>query len=114
MNINNLNNMDLNLNLLQDLTIEMMDKCENIIKEAIDSMVKKDIEAANNIVILDDDIDELRDTIREKSIELIALKQPMATDLRTIYGLGAIAMELERVGDYAVNISMETIKIGQE
>ena len=38
----------------------------------------------------------------------------MAKDLRYIYALGNIAIELERIGDYAVNIAEETIKIGDE
>lgn len=110
----NLNILDLNINQLIDLTFEMMDKCEIIVSKAVDAMVSKDLEASKEILILDDDIDDLRSIIREKSIELIALKQPLAKDLRIIYALGAMAMELERVGDYAVNIAMETIKIGHD
>lgn len=110
----NLNNLDININELIDITCEMMDKCENIVEKAVDAMVSKDLEASKDILILDDEIDDLREYIREKSIELMALKQPLAKDLRIIYALGSIAMELERVGDYAVNIAMETIKIGAE
>ena len=110
----NLSNLDLNINQLIDLTFEMMDKCEIIVSKAVDAMVAKDLEASREILILDDDIDDLRSTIRERSIELIALKQPLAKDLRIIYALSAMAMELERVGDYAVNIAMETIKIGND
>lgn len=110
----NLNNLDININELIDMTCEMMDKCENIVSKAVDAMVSKDLEASKDILILDDEIDDLREYIREKSIELMALKQPLAKDLRIIYALGSIAMELERVGDYAVNIAMETIKIGTE
>lgn len=110
----NLSNMDLNINKLKDLTVEMMDKCENIVTKSIDAMVSKDVEMSKEVLLLDDDIDDLRDIIREKSIELIALKQPLATDLRTIHALGVIALELERVGDYAVNIAMENIKIGSD
>ncbi len=106
--------LDLNINKLKDIAVEMMDKCENIVSKSVDAMVKKDLEASKEILLLDDDIDELRGYIREKSIELIALKQPLATDLRTIHALGSIAMELERIGDYAVNIAMETIKIGTD
>ncbi|CEH34179.1 phosphate signaling complex protein PhoU [Romboutsia lituseburensis] len=110
----NLNNLDININELIDMTCEMMDKCENIVSKAVDAMVSKDLEASKDILVLDDEIDDLREYIREKSIELMALKQPLAKDLRIIYALGSIAMELERVGDYAVNIAMETIKIGTE
>lgn len=110
----NISNMDLNINELTDLVFEMMDKCENIVSQAVDAMVMKDLEGSKDVLLLDDDIDKLRSVIREKSIELIALKQPLAKDLRIIYALGAIASELERVGDYAVNIAKETIKIGMD
>ncbi len=109
-----ISNMDLNINKLTDLTLQMMDKCENIVIKSVDAMVAKDIEKSKEILILDNEIDDLRSYIRDKSIELIALKQPLATDLRIIHALGVIAIELERVGDYAVNIAMETIKIGND
>ncbi|MEF9991626.1 MAG: phosphate signaling complex protein PhoU [Romboutsia sp.] len=110
----NISNMDLNINKLKDLTVEMINKCEDIINQSVNAMVNKDIELSKKILILDDDIDELRSYIREKSIELIALKQPLAKDLRIIHALGVIAIELERIGDYAVNIAMENIKIGKD
>lgn len=110
----NISNLDVDINELIDITCEMSDKCENIVAKSVDAMISKDLEASKNILILDDEIDDLRAYIREKSIELMALKQPLAKDLRIIYALGSIAMELERVGDYAVNIAMETIKIGTE
>lgn len=106
------NNLGLSINSLKEITIEMMEKCEHIIEESVSAMVEKDIEKSKNIIVLDDDIDELRGYIREQLIELIALRQPMAKDLRTIYALSAMATELERIGDYAVNIAMENIKIG--
>ncbi|MGL6105319.1 phosphate signaling complex PhoU family protein [Romboutsia sp.] len=110
----NLSNLDLNINNLTDLTVDMIELCENIVSKVIDAMVAKNLEGCKDILILDDDIDNLREIIREKSIELMALKQPLAKDLRIIYALGAICMELERIGDYAVNIAMETIKIGMD
>ncbi len=44
----------------------------------------------------------------------MVLKQPMARDLREIYALSNIAIELERIGDYAENIAEETLAIGNE
>lgn len=92
-------------------TKEMMELCELAIEKSVDSIVNKDLGVAREVIKMDDDIDNLRNKIIEKSIELTALKQPMAKDLRNIYALSTIAMELERVGDYSVNIAMETIKI---
>ncbi|MGL4797616.1 MAG: phosphate signaling complex protein PhoU [Paraclostridium sp.] len=106
--------LELNINTLEDYTLKMIDKCELILIDAVDCMLNKNIEKAKDIVNRDDEIDALREYIRDRSIELMVLKQPMARDLRFIYALGNIAMELERIGDYAVNIADEVIKIGDE
>mgnify|MGYP003094032361 FL=1 len=44
----------------------------------------------------------------------MALKQPLARDLRYIYSLSDISTELERIGDYATNICKESLDIGEE
>lgn len=108
------NNLGLSINSLKETAVEMIVKCEVIVEEAVNAMVAKDIEKSKEIIGLDDDIDDLRGYIREQIIELIALRQPMAKDLRTIYALSIMSTELERIGDYAVNIAMETIKIGED
>lgn len=107
-------NLEVNITTLKEVTIEMIRKCEEAIEKSVESIVNKDVGLAREVIKQDDDIDNLRVSIIEKSIELIALKQPMAKDLRTIYSLDHIALELERIGDYSVNIAMETIKIGKE
>ena len=106
--------MDFNIETLKNYTIKMIEKCEALVLKSVDAMVAKDLDECREVIKQDDEVDALRDYIRERSIELIALRQPMARDLRTIYALGTIALELERIGDYAVNIAMETIKIGNE
>ena len=106
--------LDLNITTLEDYTIEMMEKCELILLDAFECMINKDLNKVQDIIKRDDEIDKLREYIRDKSIELMVLRQPMAIDLRRIYSLGHIAIELERIGDYIVNICEETIKIGEE
>lgn len=108
------NNLNISINTLKDDVISMIDKCEKIVDKSVTAMIKKDLKESKEVLKMDDDIDELRSYVRDKSIELIALKQPMAKDLRFIYSLGYICVELERIGDYAVNIAKETIKIGDE
>ncbi len=107
-------NLELSINTLKQYTITMIGRCEEAISNSVDCMVKKDLEGSRKIIEKDDEIDKLREYIRDRSIELIALRQPMAKDLRYIYALGNIAIELERIGDYAVNIALETLKIGNE
>ena len=95
-------------------TINMIEECVSILDLSVECMLKQDIEGCKKVIKQDDKIDELREYIRDRSIELLVLKQPMARDLRYIYALGFIAIELERIGDYAVNIAEETIKICQD
>ena len=107
-------NLELSINTLKQYTITMIGKCEEAVDKAVDCMVRKDLEGAKKVIEQDDEIDTLREYIRDRSIELIALRQPMAKDLRYVYALGNIAIELERIGDYAANIAAETLKIGEE
>ena len=76
--------------------------------------LEKDMKSTKKLIRQDDDIDILREYIRDRSIELMALKQPLARDLRYIYSLSDISTELERIGDYATNICKESLDIGEE
>ena len=107
-------NLGLSIDTLKQYTINLIEECVSILDLSVECMLKQDIEACKKVIKQDDKIDELREYIRDRSIELLVLKQPMARDLRYIYALGFIALELERIGDYAVNIAEETIKICQD
>ncbi|MCT4508323.1 MAG: phosphate signaling complex protein PhoU [Tepidibacter sp.] len=102
------------INELKEDVLFMMDKVEILIEKAVDALVNKDLELARSIVKLDDEIDNCMYEIEEKAIELIALQQPMAKDLRIIFSVSKIITDLERIGDFCVNISKEAIKIGKE
>ena len=107
-------NLGLSIDTLKQYTINMIEECVSILDLSVECMLKQDIEGCKKVIKQDDKIDELREYIRDRSIELLVLKQPMARDLRYKYALGFIALELERIGDYAVNIAEETIKICQD
>ena len=107
-------NLGLNIDTLKQYTINMIEESVSILDLSIECMLNQDIEGCKKVIKQDDKIDELREYIRDRSIALLVLKQPMARDLRYIYALGFIALELERIGDYAVNIAEETIKICQD
>ncbi|WP_455544481.1 phosphate signaling complex protein PhoU [Intestinibacter sp.] len=110
----NFTNLEMSINTLREYINRMMDKCEEAIELSVNSMITKDIDLAKKVIDDDDDIDILREYIRDRSIELMALKQPMARDLREIYALSDISTELERIGDYAANIASEIVTIGGE
>lgn len=107
-------NFDASIQELKKEVSKMFDGVEELIDKSIDSLINKDVKLAREVVNLDDRIDKLMYDIEEKTIELIALQQPMAKDLRIIFSIGKIITDLERVGDFCVNISKETIKIGND
>ena len=107
-------NLGLNIDTLKQYTINMIEECVSILDLSVECMLNQDIEGCKKVIKQDDKIDELREYIRDRSIELMALKQPMAKDLREIYALSDISAELERIGDYAENIASEVVSIGGE
>lgn len=107
-------NLDLSIQLLKEYTLRMIEKCEDAVDLSVEYMMKKDMKSTKKLIRQDDDIDILREYIRDRSIELMALKQPLARDLRCIYALSDISTELERIGDYATNICKESLDIGEE
>ena len=79
---------------------------------AIVSLSKQDMELANEVITGDISINELQAEIEENIILLIAIQQPIATDLRKIVAGFKITMHLERIGDLAADIAKVTIRIG--
>ncbi|MGN1032544.1 MAG: phosphate signaling complex protein PhoU [Intestinibacter sp.] len=102
----------LSISTLKEYTSGMIVRCEKAVSLSVESMVSKNLEQAEKVIKSDEDIDLLREYIRDRSVDLMASKHPMAKDLRYIYVLSDISTELERIGDYAANICKETIAIG--
>jgi phosphate transport system protein len=101
------------LDSLQESLLEMAGLVEKVIREAIAAVLSRDATVANRIVDADDRIDELEVEIDEKVLELLALQQPMATDLRKIVTANKIANDLERMGDHAVNMANAAKRLSQ-
>lgn len=93
------------LDSLQEVLMEMAGLVEQVIREAISGVLTRDGTVADRITDADDRIDELEVEIDARAIELLALQQPMASDLRQIVTANKIANDLERMGDHAVNIA---------
>jgi len=107
-------NFDNDIKSLSSDVLRMMDMTSNILVEAIRCLQEQDLDGARNVFRLDDEIDSLMDYVEEKCIELIALQQPAAKDLRILFSLIKMVTDLERMGDYCVNIAREVIAIGKE
>lgn len=105
---------DLELNLAQNQLIELSSMAIGALDKSIDALLNHDIDAALEVIEDDADINMLEEEINDRVILIIAKQSPVATDLRRLIVLIKIASDLERIGDYAVNIAKETIRIGKE
>ena len=104
---------DEELSRLSDQISRMGGLAEVQIERAIESLQRRNSEEAAHIIEEDMRIDELQVEIEELAIQMIARRQPLATDLRaTVAGL-KIAPLIERIGDYAKNIARRTIALNQ-
>ena len=88
--------------------------CGDAIRVAVESLDRRDATAGARVVAGDDAIDDLRRRIESNCIELIWRQQPVANELREIAAMLEIATDLERVGDYAVDISKNAIKLADQ
>ncbi len=94
--------------------LKMGSMVQEIIEESLQALLEQDMEKAAKICKMDDKIDELELEIENECMELIALQQPMAKDLRIIGTILKAITDLERMGDHAVNIAKQTRLIGEE
>jgi phosphate transport system protein len=80
---------------------------------AIDAVVERDSDAAMRVVNDDTRIDTLEHEISHDVIRLLALRQPMARDLREVLAGLRIATDIERIGDYAANVAKRSLVLNQ-
>jgi phosphate transport system protein len=93
------------LEALQGRLLEMGGLAEERVSAAVQSLVSRDIAAIERVLYGDEPINALHVEIDNRCFKLLALHQPMATDLRAIVATVKINTDLERVGDLAVNIA---------
>jgi phosphate transport system protein len=99
---------------LKELLLEMSQKAEERTEIATEALLGRDIEKARLVIEGDEDLNSLEVQVEHRAVELLALQQPMARDLRFIIGAIKISNDLERVGDHAVNIAESAIRISGE
>jgi phosphate transport system protein len=96
------------LETLRESLLRMAGLVESQIDEAHAALRSFDRATADHVRMNDQAINELFRQIREQVFQVIATQQPVAHDLRTLMGVQYIAVELERIGDYAVRIARLT------
>src|SRR3989338_1326066 len=83
----------------------MADHVQESIQKAVEALLFKDLQAANEVFKKEEIINRLEIEIDDKAYSLFALGQPMAGDLRLIASILKVNSDLERLGDHGVNIA---------
>jgi len=101
------------LSQLRDLVTRMGGLVESQLAMATDAVVEGDSNAAARAVEQDPAVDAIEREAEQFVIRLLALRQPVASDLRQIVATLKITTDLERIGDYAANIAKRSIVLNQ-
>jgi phosphate transport system protein len=105
---------DIDLQELNRMIAEMGGLAEKLVADSVEALVRRDSDAAQDVVAADPTIDSLQREIEEKAVLTIARRQPMAVDLRDIVGALRVSNDLERIGDLAKNIAKRVIALDGE
>ncbi len=105
---------DEELSHLNGVVLQMGSLVEKAIKESVQALVDRDDTLAKRVIDGDHQVNALDIEIDEESIRLIALRQPKAGDLRLITTAMKITTDLERMGDFAVNIAQRALELNRE
>lgn len=98
---------------LKNNILRMGELAEQAAEKSIDSVLNRNSELAKEVIIGDLVINEMELNIDEQCLKLLALRQPLATDLRLITAAMRINVDLERIGDQAVNIAERALELNQ-
>ncbi len=105
---------DRDLRDLQDELLTLGGMVEKAIAKSLEALKNRDIALSEEVIAEDDIIDERRFELEEKCVDLMATQQPLAGDLRIIITVLHVAVELERMGDYAEGIAKISVAMGDE
>lgn len=101
------------LNALKQKVLKLGLMVEDAIRDSVKSLIDRDSKLAQEIIKKDHLINALDVEIDEECVRLIALRQPMARDLRFITTTMKITTDLERMGDLAVNIAERAMELNE-
>ena len=104
---------DEELRRLNNTITEMGGLAESQLATAIEAVIERDSDLAASVVETDARVDQLQHELDNLAVRLLALRQPMARDLREIFSAIKIASDLERICDYAANVAKRSIILDQ-
>jgi len=98
---------------LNQIIAQMGGLAEAQLQSAIEALVRRDADLAAQVVQSDTSIDALEHQITNLTVRMLALRQPMAQDLREVVAALKISSDIERIGDYAANVAKRAIALSQ-
>ena len=96
------------LDELMNLTEDLVDKVNTSIDQSVIALADSNMDLAREVIKNDQFVDDQSVKMENLCMELLALQQPMAKDLRMIIGILKIGIDLERIGDLAVDVARVT------
>ena len=90
---------------LKHRLLAMSARAEELVELAVDALLTQDVGKAQAVIEADRELDQQELEVEQLAVELLALQQPMARDLRFLISAIKVTSDLERVGDHAVNIA---------
>jgi phosphate transport system protein len=106
--------LDDELNSLRDRVLLLGGEAEAALQKAMQSLMDRDSDLARGVLNHDDAVDRIEVEIDRQCIDIIALRQPAARDLRFVISVAKMAPVLERIADHACNIARAAIDLNNE
>mgnify|MGYP001797862294 CR=1 FL=1 len=102
------------LEQLSAALLRMGGLAEVMIRDASRAVVSRDAALAETVIDRDKEMDRMEAEVERKAVRMLALRQPMATDLRNVIGAIKLAGGIERIGDLAKNIARRSLAVMEE
>lgn len=97
------------LDKLKSMILDMAGRVEENVAAAMRAFVKRDTDLALQVIMTDTEIDQVEVEIEEECLHILALYQPVASDIRFVTSVLTINKDLERIGDLAVNLGEQAL-----
>jgi phosphate transport system protein len=106
--------LDEELDSLRDTVLRLGGEAEAALRRAMQALSDRDTAAARGVLDHDDEVDQLEVEVDRRAIDIFALRQPAARDLRFVMAVAKMAPVLERIADHACNIARTAIDLNNE
>ena len=106
--------LDEELDRLRDTVLRLGGEAEQALLQAMKALSERDDAIATEVLAHDDDIDQLEVDVDRQCVDVFALRQPAARDLRFVMSVAKMAPVLERIADHACNIARVVIELNKE